>query len=565
MRQEETGNGVFFTGDQSVLWDAPLKIALLAGMGHSIVHSVHDSDCFSRPPADMESSRPALAKLAYLPDGNLTQWTPMMKMPLMLGRMQIHPREFIERGVDFNTIMWLQKSPLEKVIRRFTEGDWYGISHPDSDMVAHGMKVSEVVGEIPAMRRMFYRNLEESVDRGYRDAALQSFNRLFSRLHDGNEVTWDDASVESLKEYLSEKGVSSAVTVSTTVRELSVSSEKTTSRFFPLFVKHYQAARDAYNEAVLTKGESITPLKNGELPFYAVVRNRAGKVMRVALHHELGGDARSIIRKAEGEHGKVLAIVGKALPHLIELCMRGPLVLPDGGSPYAVKAIKFGILFEEKTHCSLSLNPIYRLYVRALDALEDVHERFLLPEYLRGAFGTQDGWIKGVDFARRWQDVAERARRDADELSGQASKLLPLLQRQQLFSQETAEIMRNIHERQLSFAARHRECLNAYEQRIAGAVKAERAALLGERGRKISEIEDEFDLESLNHLRKMHNAILEEKRAKALREKLAIAISLSYWNRRPVSHWIDAIPGWYEAVKKRAELILDPEFTMRKV
>lgn len=547
---------VFLTGDQSVLWDAPLKLALLSGMGHTVMHAVHTSDCFSRPPIEPKSPHALLTHEAYSQDGNVTRWTATLEAAPMLGRMAISPKEFTSRGVNFERLAWLRTTTVQKIVRGLTEGDWLGISHPDGSVVAHGIRMEEIADALATMRKILRKNIEESTDPSYRTNALDSFDRIFDRMNAPGKML-PCVSLEILNEDLKKRG-SSNVALTTSIHEFTQCADHARSKLFPLFAEHYAAGVEAYNEAARCAGEFIPSLEDGDLPFYAVVLDRVQRrLIRVNLRCEKEETVHSILSKVERQYGVVLAVMGKALAHLVELRMRGSIILPQGGSPYAPKAFHFGTLFEEKTRHNLDLHPVFRLHLHALDALEDVPAQFRLPEYLGRIFGADDGWITGADCARRWRSVCEEAKSDADELIGNdPMKLLAVLERKGVLPCAITKLIYDVQDRHHAFAEDHKKCIERNQGAIdAACTKNERKEISAAGSKQIREIERKHCLGALKSMRKAHSAILEDERAKLLQGNLSIYHSLTYWNKRPFTYWVDALPGWYEGIRKRAELI----------
>ena len=516
------------SGDQNIAWDAPLKLRLLTELGYRVLHTIHSSDFFSRPPTGSGQSI-AVTPEAYTPDGNVTRWTASIEAALFLGRMPINPQLFVEHGIHFERLAHFEKRPVDAVVASLTVGDWLGLWHARKERIAHGVPVADFYKELNALRKPIRRNLLESIAEPHNSPRVAVLDNLLNYgLY--KTASWADASIGLLRSLIEQWGSSCSLT--TSVDYFSVQNGTIPLRILELFLRHYKDAREAYNETVSGPGENILPLESGELPYYAVVEKEE-TLYRVDLHYPQTGKTEDLVREA-ARHGSLRAIVGKALVNLLELRMRCPVVLMAMGSSYAPKSARLASLLSIMTGGKLALHPVLRLHVGALDALSAVQHRFLLPEYLRDAFKTD--WIDGTSFAAAWRGVVAAAEAECEQLREEDAESLlrhPLI----------GTHGRDLAVRVKNLLVRHHElCKSANEHPAADAEKI-RCALAAEYEPQM--LEAAFaTLESGADMRK----------AQRLRELLAISQSLPYWNCRPFTSWVFALPGWYEAIRAHARV-----------
>lgn len=531
------------SGDQSVVWDAILKLVVLRAMGKEVFHDVHTADYFSRPPAG--NDKVVVTKETYNPDGNVTRWTASHEGVPFLGRMPLAPESFTLAGVDFARVGSFNGDPLDRVVARLSEGDWLGMSCGPANRAAHGIPVVELLTEYPKLRKPLRDNITGAVREEDREEATRAFDRVW-RLAQFAPQSWSDASVGALRANLDHFGVNGEVELTT-----SYHIRREPSRLFYLFVDNYTVAREAYNVAVRTDGEYIPALREGQLPFYAIVR-QGGHLIRVDLDYLAGETPQRLLTRVQEQYGEVHAVVGKAVPCLVEILMKGSMVLPEGGSVYWPKSARFARELEGRLGVSLGLQPMQILKLHALDALEDVTAEFRLPEYLRPAFGTE--WISGVDFARAWRGVVDTGKDVIRQLSGKdLTQVVGTLVARGLLGGDAAELLTQLARQSESFARQSAELFAP--TRDPGLTKDARNELtvLANKARGDLALRMEPSLFKAAELAVL--AGIDAKRAWALRDQLAIVKSLPYWNQRPFTHWVLAVPGWLDAIKRRAELV----------
>lgn len=531
------------SGDQSVVWDALLKLLVLKALGKRVFHDVHTADYFSRPPAS--NNNLAVTKETYNPDGNVARWTASLEGVPFLGRMPISPECFTLSGVDFARVGSFNGDSLERVVARLTEADWLGMSAGPANRAAHGIPVAELLTEYPKLRKPLRDDISGAVREEDREEATRAFDRVW-RLAQFAPQSWGEASVATLRANLDHFGVNGEVELTT-----SYHIRREPSYLFHIFVENYAVAREAYNTAVRTAGEYIPVLRDGQLPFYAIVQ-QGGDLIRVDLEYQAGETPQRLLVRVQGQHGKVHAVVGKAIPCLVEILMKGSMVLPEGGSVYWPKSARFARELEVRLGISLGLQPLLTLKLNALDALEDVTAEFRLPEYLRPAFGTE--WISGVDFARSWRGVVDTGKDVIRQLSGKdLTQVAGTLVARGLLGGDAAELLTQLSRQSESFARQSADLFAP--TRDSGLAKDARNELTARANKARGDLALLMEPSLFKAAELAVLAGVEARRASALRDQLAIVKSLPYWNQRPFTHWVLAVPGWLDAIKRRAELV----------
>jgi hypothetical protein len=518
------------SGDQSILWDTLLKLKLLTEMGHSVEHVVHTGDLFSRPPRG--SDRPLVTKESYLPNGNVNRWTACIEATPFLGKMAV-PVDCLrnEYNLDLEAVLRGQSKKgmdAEKVICRLTCGDWIGLSHPNENLVAYGIEMSELLPTYQKLRKPLRRNALESLGQG----GVEAFDNIF-QLTNYPTVTWSEATESHLTGLLDRYNVSD-VSVTNSVKMFGLDECYSKNSLLWWFVTYYDQARKAYNASANGDGGCLRQLEEGELPYYAVVRCEDGSVVRHDLSCQPNDTLAQVIENVS-RHGEVLAVLGKALLLLLDLRMRSSLILPEMGSPYSEQSYRFMKLFTEAIGKEFNLNPVYRLRINALDALACVEQEIALPEYLHDSFGTDR--ISGEELADSWSGVAEMAKHEAGMIANPPKGRVAL--RRFLSDDDLlGDVLIN--------------CLDA---------------LLVDKGLYDEQMaEHHADPEKVEIFRKLHDPNGLKVPLQALNDLIVVRItervcaclqvcdSLRYWNCRPFSHWVLGLPGWYEGIREAVEV-----------
>ena len=529
------------SGDQSVLWDTVLKLKVLTSLGYSIVHAVHTADLFSRPPQG--SKRPQVTKEAFLRSGNVNRWTACLEAAPWLGRMPISPVCLQENhGINFEAVLRGQPKSslkLDNIVADLTQGDWLGLSHPNSSQVAHTVPMGDILPVFHNVRRPLRKDVAVKLGQN----AIPVFDLLF-KLTEYQHQTWHQAMTTHLSDILSRFGISK-VALRNSVEMFSFDQCLEQNSLLHLFIDHYSQASAAYNAANNGEGGCLTPLEQGALPFYAVVQTSDGSMERHNLHWQ--PTVEKVLEDA-ALHGKVVAVLGKALILPLDIRRQGPLVLPEKGSPYASQSNRFQQQFQAATGIDLRLHSIYRLRLNALDALANTDYVFILPEYLQEPFGTNA--ISGRDFARSWRAVADAAEQEAHKLK-QLSVLptdrrVNLLLSQRLIGQRLANTWLSLQDQQVNYAQKVAAIQqDTVDNNASQQTRKSKHQLFTERQ---SAAAAEYDPHGLKLCLRTMNDLAAARVAVKIRDHLQVAKSLHYWNCRPFTHWVLGIPGWLEGI-----------------
>lgn len=545
---------MLISGDQNPFWDAPLKLLALARMGLRVVHHVHSADLFSRP-GDQEQPF-IVSNEAYRSDGNVNRWTATLEAAPFLGSMPLPPKLFTDSGVDLGRLQRFKDE--HGVVEQLTEGDWIGVSHQDPNRLAHDVPVRDLAEVMGAFRRPLFHNLGEWLEGPELTRAQSRLNDLFDLNRVGTthgpETPLSEVARVQLRSFLNSYGVNGEVELSDSVAAFH---GHRPSAMMELFLADYETARSAYNAAARTGEDKRHTLGSGALPFYAVVRTHGGTLVRRDLAYEPGDSYNQVLERATQPGEEVGAVLGKAITLMADLRTMGDLVLVEGGSSYAHQSVAFLDAVSGNLPDGVCTNPIQRLHFHALDALENVDHSIRLPPYLARAFGHAE--ISGPDFAHNWRNVVEQAERAVAELSGHSSHLIKhinTLRRLGLLT-DTTERLLLLHKQQKGAHKTAKQvCFrNVYAKGISKAEQTRRrdAAL-----RQKDSLDASIGLSEIDAVHELILRSLEYRRAWALREQFQVIESLRYWNKRPFTHWVVGLPGWLDAILKRAELRPDP-------
>ncbi|MBI4122120.1 MAG: hypothetical protein HY461_02205 [Parcubacteria group bacterium] len=550
MKEED----VLISGDQNVFWDVLLKLAVLRSLGRRVRHDVHSVDFFSRG-REVAGGGFDLTAESCKVDGNVNRWTATLEAAPFFGSVVLPLAEFTGQGVNLDRLKHYDHATNAAVVERLTQGDWLGISGGTPNGVAEDTVINKALADAFSLfHSRLFKDIRAMVfsflPQGQVREAEQQFASLFClRAFIGQTV--GDAYRGILAQNLVGGGPN--VPIDSTLNLFTLAGGAPRSHLFSLFMENESSARAAYNEAVAGEGEAVRPLEGGELPFYALVRaNADGLLRRVDLCSGSNEGVEPMLRRAIGD-GELVAVLGKAIPFNLDMRMIGPVVLPEGGSVYSPRAVKFAQLLGRVLGRDLLLHPVHRLRFHALDALADVPARFGLPDYLQEAFGVET--ITGQEFAGRWRDVVAQANQAIAALSGPIAGLADERVQEWFAADELRRIMQAVHSQGSDM---HEKLRSLFKQPFAADPK-ERGREKTARQKERMGLERRHEKESVERLKEFLVGMVEARRADLLRGHLRVARSLPYYDNRPFWHWVVAVPGWQEAIVKRAELVRETE------
>lgn len=545
---------MYISGDQSVSWDALIKLIVLSQLlpeGMQLRHSVHTADRFCRPPKGQHV--PVLVtKEGYDTTGSTNRWTASFEGANFLGKMPVSLHSLVDAGVKANDIACGIGIPAERLVQELTESDWVGISIEDGNLAAHGLPVQQLNSALKNFANPLRQNMLSTLPVGLHETAEEAFYASWGKWgrYTTKGCTWEYASLDILRQNLLAHNIGGHVRLTTSVDEFAGKP----SRFFELFVEHYEAAWTAYNQAATSGGEDIRPLHKGDVPFYALVALERG-IYRVDFPPYQPGDTIvTLMERFETQHGKPIAVLGKAIPHIIELLMDGNMILPEGGSVYWPQAAKFARAFEGRIGRSLGLHKLYSLRLHALDALRDVGVVFSLPEYLRQSFGCQE--TTGVYFAEHWRRVISDAKVKLSLLSGKLNlEMLPILMNGGVISEADCSLVGELNSRVQTVDEAVKVLFK--EASTCPCEKHERKLFMEHAKQVADKLRGANGYSTYTAALKAAMSTIDYARAREVSRLLAV-IQLGYWDNRPFAHWVLAVPGWLDAIKARAELVEQP-------
>lgn len=564
------------SGDQSILWDAPLKLAILARkLPRNVRHYIHSGDYFSkggeerRMPIHAVKFGDAVVSPEYaLPDGNINRWSASLESARFLGKMPLSPRELSTYGVDWSSLCAHTGRPLDHVVATATESDWIGVSLPERpEEIAHEISFEKIRLALKHVRKLMRTDLVNAL-RLVPGSKIGELDVIFGET-DQSFDTWGEYATYSMERTLRHLGVGDRVTVKTTYARQG----RKIPNIFKLFVEHYDVCAQAYNDALAMTGEEILPINRAdrELPF-SVILNKGGRILRVDAYTCVGDSVEKLIRRYDAQC-EVRGIIGKAIVNLLEILTHCDIVLPEKGSQYASTTLVLARLLRERlpVFSEFHLHRILRLQVNALDALRDIKGSVLLPKYLAEELGVET--IQLSTLGEQWRSIANRAKNDAHQLrrynhNDVVTKLLESGKTKKDAERESAKYLAN-HRRELWQAVRAQGgigglILDRHTQMVGWLREYEKEKLdYIERLKGSGEKPDprEFDRITRRHdpsalyagVRAIEDAI-EFNRCSLLTRKLQVAKALPYWNARPFSSWIFAVPGWFEAILGNASI-----------
>ena len=176
-----------------------------------------------------------------------------------------------------------------------------------------------------------------------------------------------------------------------------------------------------------------------------------------------------------------------------------------------------------------------------------------LPPHLSEFFGQE--WVEGRVVAKEWRGVVDRAQARVSALSGEPTvTLAQKLQREGRLGVIVPEQLSELDRALESYEREMRERASTAFAKVGIREEqvARKVAFAVERERLMRET----DPDGLKVLRETARSLVDTRRAEALASALS-ATKLGYWNARPFSHWVMAVPGWYEGIRRRAQLVYD--------
>jgi len=397
-------------------WDVLPKLQALARGGYSACHCIEDIDvaftAIGSRVADgadqVVGQEMRMARERFYRSGG-ADWGAAMFYFSFLGRQPVEIRRFEQfTGMKTNVLAGKLGCSVDDLYDRFSPSDNWQLIAPS---YFQGRDLHRVIGDLSVSQTAGF--LGEMIDIARRDM-LDTFGGPEAR---GRVEGWIDTQRAVLAELIEAAGggtlvelyrrwlgryVRDPITLGLTSELFACGRDAAQTALLEIFTGRYDEASKLYNAAI---DETQQPQRRldvgaGELPFFATVQRdghmvrggafMAGGGLQIAdMHFDLLGGGRIPVDKLRD--AGVIALAGKAMV-LVMQARIGPdgraLALPYRGSLYMPAANR---LAEKLTAAGLmpgELQPIVRVRLGFLDALEAIETPIRLPEYLKRAMDT---------------------------------------------------------------------------------------------------------------------------------------------------------------------------------
>ncbi|MFA4943687.1 MAG: hypothetical protein WC789_03180 [Lentisphaeria bacterium] len=426
----------FLSIDQNsnVLWDTLPKLAALARQGWRGRHCVEDIDvAFTRQGA--AAGAPAALELAperYYRTGN-SDWGAALFHTAFLGRNPLNPRELEPQlGMSVAALARKLELSLDELYARYAGSDnWQLIG---SSYLGGGDR-HRVIGDLGTAECAPF--LRELLERARRDCE-QAFPEPAAQ---ARLRQWFEAEAAALEAMLAEfaaaplvrlyqgwlrRHLPPAVGLALTSDFFTLDRTEPRERLLGRCILDYADWAAAYNEAVAGTACGLKPLDAaaGELPFFAVWRDEAGRLYRTGLRLEQGRLVAGERTWAVGADGMppldamrqagLVCLAGKALLLVLQARLQpggGALALPHLGSLYMPAARRLEANLRAAGLLEWPLFPLLRVRFRFFDRWLGCATRIRLPDWLHGG-GFSAAELAAGEFARELPDVLDRAERE---------------------------------------------------------------------------------------------------------------------------------------------------------
>lgn len=393
---------MFISIDQNSnsLWDVLPKIEALHVHGKELLHYVEDIDvAFTR--VGSNHSEPELSLEQYYPNGSL-DWGASLFYMDFLGRLPLNLTNlFPYTGKKTATTAKAMGISLEELYAKFSVADNYqltGTSYVESHPEKH-----RLLGDLStAKKKPFIQQLlnlaEADILERFVDSDSQNRTKLwFKNEHQRLDQLWDkNTDLASFYQNWLKAHLPKAKLELTS----KLFSEQKMARLnFDLLkniIENYPLFQEIYNRSIAASGVELSPLSDGNLPFFATYKVN-GQQVRSGL--KLVGDKLKIADQVfdkeinfESFFKTIDVLVGKALILIItvrDFDIGNPLVLPELGSLYTPAAV---ILAQEmKTHAFINQLPhgIFRLQFNFIDQLKHSKSVISIPTHLQYGLGEK--------------------------------------------------------------------------------------------------------------------------------------------------------------------------------
>jgi len=432
-----------FSIDQNChsLWDALPKLQALAGRGHRVTHFLEDVDvAFTAVGAGLAGAGLQLARERFHRSGG-ADWGAALFYSDFLGRLPVDVRDWEPfTGVKTAVLAKQLGRTVDDLFDEFSPGDNWQLIGPSyvGDRAHHrvigDLSVAETAGFCRQIFQMAADNMRQTFPQADSQRRLDEWlgkeqhllESLLIRHADGRLVdlyrTW-------LGQYLGE-----TVRLDATFNLLATGADPRRTALLEVFLADYDLSAGLYNQAVVSTGVKLRPLRTGEgeLPFFAVLHHqghlvrtgvflRDGRLVIGQRDFRLGGGGR--IGVDELTSAGVHCLAGKAALLTIQVRLRpggAPLAVPYRGSAYMPASHRLAESLGRHGLLPGELHPITRVRFRLLERLRSLTTTIRLPQHLAGYFSGRE--IPAGELADAHADVAEAADRRLESIKDPAGR-----------------------------------------------------------------------------------------------------------------------------------------------
>jgi hypothetical protein len=624
IRKESPGVPLLALG-QTVFWDEPLKALLPilseeAGEDIRLVAGVHDTDYFAKLPGGLPSGDKPFVALPKNDGSTKDFWSAAGEFSALFGSETPITRETLaEAGVSLDRISNNGDDTLDKATEAW---GWRGVASADP--------VARVTSEVPIHRA--FEELQATfawalkASRDCLETAGDETDEVISELMAMVCAARDGCPGQTLAEFyecllprLHRFVTGRKITAEITRTGKLLSFDGSTCglprfRFAELFIapETSEIANRAYDAAVRhTEVYTLDRFGTGAIPFDLVIPGQGRGTIRLTSKMLIVmtpepkfvkllkpvASIKDLAYVTEKAFGKCV-LVGKAITLIGMLAAEFMFAFHEGASMYVEQTRKL-IRALTDSGINVTANPILRISLGALDALDAVDCWFRLPEPLRGPYGADV--VSAATIASSWKCVGEQQALHKRVLS-QARNITLLLDALQKIRGGRWERLSEEYSRLRLVIAPMEEKIRGLDARISTAytrlrrLKQEWQTLETKRGEAfradrhdqrhslgdaisvlrverrgiIEQIRElrrekafEASAEAIRNARERRKTIEREAelgRLRTVREAVVASVGMEKSNRRPAAWWLPlATPdgSWFDSLKSQVQLRLE--------
>jgi len=419
-------------------WDVLPKLQALAHGGYSACHCIEDIDVAftaigARVGGDDVGQQMRMARERFY-RGGAADWGAAIFYFSFLGRQPVEIRRLEPfTGMKTNVLAGKLGCSVDDLYDRFSPSDNWQLVAPS---YFQSRDLHRVIGDLGVSQTAVF--LGEMIDIAARDM-LDAFvgdearrrvegwiDEQRSVLAESIEDAGDDGELVELYRRWLGRYVRDPISLGLTSELFACGRDATQTALLEIFTGRYDEASKLYNSAIEETGLQLRRLDvgRGELPFFATIE-RDGHMVRSGafldggglqiadMHFDLLSGGRIPVDKLRD--AGVIALAGKAMV-LVMQARIGPggrsLALPYRGSLYMPASNRLAEKLSDAGMMPGELQPIVRVRLGFLDALETIETPIRLPEYLRGAMDADV--VPASRLGGEWRGLVADARERLD-------------------------------------------------------------------------------------------------------------------------------------------------------